>query len=70
MNNIVAKITEEEIFVQIKVKEAIFIEDKPETALFKLKNFSELLEVERLAYSEHLSELFEIIGEEAFKNIS
>jgi len=52
------------------VKEAIFIEDKPETALFKLKNFSELLEVERLAYSEHLSELFEIIGEEAFKNIS
>jgi serine/threonine-protein phosphatase 4 regulatory subunit 1 len=68
--SIVARIMEEEIYVSIKVKDAVFVEDNPEMALFKLRHLNDLLEFERLAYAEHLATLFEMIGEEAFKTIS
>lgn len=61
-------------FIEIKLKEKqvetpIFITDNAEIALHKLKCFAELNNKERLAYANHIAELFEMIGDDAFRNI-
>ncbi|KAM3130189.1 hypothetical protein pb186bvf_017689 [Paramecium bursaria] len=69
-------IMEEESFKQIEVQlklkkqESIaVIDENPQQILLNLKCFSELHNKERLAYAQRLAEFFEVIGDDAFRNL-
>ncbi|CAK70915.1 unnamed protein product (macronuclear) [Paramecium tetraurelia] len=65
-------ILKEESMINITLKpleQEVFLAEDPQTALLKLKCFQELINKERLAYAEHLAEVFELIGDDAYRNL-
>ncbi|CAD8133779.1 unnamed protein product [Paramecium octaurelia] len=70
--DIMKSILKEESMINITLKpleQEVFLAEDPQAALLKLKCFQELINKERLAYAEHLAEVFELIGDDAYRNL-
>ncbi|CAK62174.1 unnamed protein product (macronuclear) [Paramecium tetraurelia] len=70
--DIMRSILKEESMINITLKpieQEVFLTEDPQVALIKLKCFQELINKERLAYAEHLAEVFEMIGDDAYRNL-